>query len=48
MQSAYSWDAGFEALDPGPPADFGRSPGLLFKALDGSVADVGEVGDCCP
>lgn len=49
MQSAYSCDGGLDGVVLAPtPADFGGSPGLLFNALAGSVAEVGEVGDCCP
>jgi hypothetical protein len=46
IHSAYSCEGGL-AWDV-PPADFGGSPGLFVMVLDGSVADVGEVGDCCP
>jgi len=46
IHSAYSWDGGFVWDDP--PADFGGSPGLFVMAFVESVAEVGEVGDCCP
>lgn len=47
MHSAYSCDGGLAACGV-PPADFGGSPGLFVIGFAGSVAEVGEVGDCCP
>jgi len=41
MQSAYSGLAGLL----GPCLEGSR--GLLFNGFEGSVADVGDVGDCC-